>query len=285
MSAPSVPQQGAETRQSILPSGAPPDLGFFGSPYSPADQLPAPNQIGVRAGDNMEDVINAIKGVNYYTDMIGFGQSSNSFTSGMDIFPMGVNYFLPTGLTCSNGASMYQYFQGIPQGNAFGNKVQQAMSAMGLPPLKGLAPGIMEDAENGLNPMPVINAAFGEGYPQCKQVSLPVGDAKGRISDPDSGQSWIGPMDGAVKHDDGLYYQTRWIQDSDQQGNPINLTRDQYTAATKTQNPDGTPVTNTNSGSVTEGFIGGAQMFPFFVLAGVLGTAFLVLTAFGPKRR
>jgi hypothetical protein len=276
-----VPSQGAEQRQSILPSGVPQDLGFFGSSYNPADQLPSPDQIGVRSGDNMEDVINAVRGVAYYTDMIGFGQSSNSFTSGMNIFPMGVNYFLPTGLTCSNGAKMYQYIQGIPEGNALGERVKQSMANMGLPQLRGLAPGIIEDAKNGLNPFPLMNAAFGSGYPKCQLFEGQVGDVKGNIMDSnDPGQTWIGPTDGIYKKSgDNKYYQKRWIQAKDQRGNPINLTRDQYEADKKTMNPDGTP-------KMTEQFseMGSVQtILPFFVLAGLLGTAFITLTLLRKK--
>jgi len=278
-----VPSQGAETRQSILPSGVPEDLGFFGSPYNPADQLPSPDQIGVRSGDNMEDVINAVRGVAYYTDMIGFGQSSNSFTSGMDIFPMGVNYFLPTGLTCSNGAKMYQYVQGIPEGNALGNRVKQAMANMGLPQLRGLAPGILEDTQNGLNPMPLMNAAFGSGYPKCQLFEGHVGDIKGNISDPnDPKQSWIGSTDGIYKKSgDNKYYQKRWIAATDSRGKPINLNRDQYEVEAKTMNADGTP-------KVTERFSGIGNfetILPFFVLAGILGSAFFTLTLFSKGKK
>jgi len=278
-----VPSQGAETRQSILPSGVPEDLGFFGSPYNPADQLPSPDQIGVRSGDNMEDVINAVRGVAYYTDMIGFGQSSNSFTSGMDIFPMGVNYFLPTGLTCSNGAKMYQYVQGIPEGNALGNRVKQAMANMGLPQLRGLAPGILEDTQNGLNPIPLINAAFGSGYPKCQLFEGQVGDVKGNISDPNNPkQTWIGSTEGIYKKSgDNKYYQKRWIAATDSRGKPINLNRDQYEVEAKTMNADGTP-------KVTERFSGIGNfetILPFFVLAGILGSAFFTLTLFSKGKK
>lgn len=271
-----VPSQGAEQRQSILPSGIPQDLGFFGSSYNPADQLPSPDQIGVRSGDNMEDVINAVRGVAYYTDMIGFGQSSNSFTNGMDIFPMGVNYFLPTGLTCSNGAKMYQYIQGIPEGNALGERVKQSMSNMGLPQLRGLAPGIIEDARKGLNPLPLMNAAFGSGYPKCQLYEGQVGDVKGNISDPnDPGKSWIGPTNGIYKKQgDNKYYQKRWIQAKDNNGYPINLTRAQFEAEEKIMNADGTP-------KISERFSGVGSIeniVPFFILGGILGSAFVILT-------
>jgi len=178
------PQQGSETRSSILPSMIPSGIGFFGSPYSPADAIKTPSQIGVKVGDSMSDVINAIKGVGFYTDQIGFGAPSTALTQGMPLAPLGVNYFMKTGLTCSNGAEMWEYVQGITQGDALGNKIKNAMSEMGLPPLKGLAPGMIEDAENALNPAPLINALFGSGYPQCKQGSYSVGDAYCNIADP-----------------------------------------------------------------------------------------------------
>jgi hypothetical protein len=236
----SVPQQGSETRTTILPSMVPSGIGFFGSPYSPADAMPTPAQIGVTVGNSMDDVINAVKGVGFYSDQIGFGAPSTGLTQGMPLKPLGVNYFMKTGQTCSNGADMWQYMQGITQGDALGEKLKNVMAEMGLPPLQGLAPGMIEDAENALNPKPLISALFGSGYPQCKQVTLSVGDAYGRIADPDTGESWIADPDTATNTGNG-YVQTRWVQDTDRNGNPIYLTRDQWTAAAKTFNPDGTP--------------------------------------------
>jgi hypothetical protein len=237
----SAPQQGSEKRASILPNMIPEGIGFFGSPYKPADAMMTPPQIGVVVGDSMGDVINAVKGVGFYADQIGFGAPSTGLTQGMPLEPLGVNYFMKSGLTCSNGAEMWQYMQGITQGDALGEKLKMVMQEMGLPPLKGLAPGMIEDAENALNPSPLMNAIFGSGYPQCKQVTLPVGDAYGRVMDPDTNEDWIGDSTGLQQTGNG-YVQTRWVQDTDRLGNPINLTRDQWTAAPKTFNPDGTPI-------------------------------------------
>lgn len=235
------PQQGSEKRTSILPNMIPEGIGFFGSPYKPADAMVTPPQIGVQVGNSMDDVINAVKGVGFYSDQIGFGAPSTGLTQGMPLQPLGVNYFIKTGLTCSNGADMWQYMQGITQGDALGEKLKMVMAEMGLPPLKGLAPGMIEDAENALNPSPIMNALFGSGYPQCKQVTLPVGDAYGRISDPDTGEDWIGDLTG-VQQSGNAYMQTRWVQDTDRLGNTVNLSRDQWAAAPKTYNPNGTPI-------------------------------------------
>ena len=263
----STPQQGNETRSSILPSFAPSGIGYLGPSYSPANALLSPPEIGVTTGDNMSDVVNAVKGVAYYADMIGFGQSSSGLTAGMPLKPLGINYFINTGQTCSNGANMFQYFQGIPQGDALGSRVQTVMAQMGLPALKGLAPGMIEDAENALNPEPLLNAVLGSGYPQCKQVTLQVGDAYGHIADPDTGTAWIDTTSmPATQQNDGLYYQTAWVQDTDANDNPVYLTKDQWSATAKTYNPDGTPISGTS-----EGFLNATTFTSTMVVVGILG--------------
>jgi hypothetical protein len=258
-----VPQQGSETRTSILPSMVPSGIGFFGSPYSPANAMLTPAQIGVSVGDSMGDVVNAVKGVGFYADQIGFGAPSTGLTQGMPLQPLGVNYFIKTGVSCSNGADMWQYMQGITQGDALGDKLKNAMAEMGLPPLKGLAPGMIEDAENALDPSPLMNSLFGSGYPQCKQVTLQVGDSYGNIADPDTNENWIGDMTGLQNTGNG-YVQTKWVQDTDKNGNPINLTRDQWTSAPKTFNSDGTPV------QTSEGFEGLITKPTTIITVGVL---------------
>ena len=236
-----APQQGSETRTSILPSMVPSGLGFFGSSYSPADAMLTPNQIGVSVGSSISDVVSAVKGVGFYGDQIGFGAPSTGLTRGMDLRPLGVNYFIKTGVKCSNGADMWHYMQGITQGDALGEKLKNVMADMGMPPLQGLAPGMIEDAENALNPAPLMNALFGSGYPQCKQVSMPVGDSYGHIADTTTGEPWISNPETA-RQEGGGWVQTRWVQDTDRKGDPVNLSRDQWVSAPKTYNPDGTPV-------------------------------------------
>jgi hypothetical protein len=267
---PQAPQQGSEQRTSVLPSMLPSNLGFFGSPYSPADAMMTPPQLGIKVGDSIGDVVSAVKGVGFYTDQIGFGAPSTGLTNGMPLKPLGVNYFLNTNVKCSNGANMYEYIQGIPEGNALGDKVKKAMEDMGLPPLKGLAPGMIEDAENALNPVPLINSLFGSGYPECEQLTLPVGDAYGRISDPDTGEPWISEKDSAF-YDGGVYKQTKWIQRK-QNGMPVNMTRDEWVATPKTYNPDGSPI--------SEGFT------PFLEKPGtIIAVGILCIIAFAVIRK
>ncbi len=236
----SIQNQGSETRTSILPSITSSDMGFFGSPYNPADAMKTPNEIGVRVGNSMSDVVNAVKGVGFYTDQIGFGAPSTGLTRGMPLEPLGVNYFVKTGQQCSNGADMWQYIQGIPDGSALGENTKRVMEEMGLPPLKGLAPGMIEDVKRAFNPVPIMNSLFGSGYPECKQLLLPVGDAYGRYKDPNTQESWVSDPETVVIVD-GKPHQEKWVQYVDNKGNPINLSRDQWVSTIKDYNRDGTP--------------------------------------------
>ena len=218
---------------------APNDIGFFGSPYSPADSMLTPADIGIKIGNSMDDVVQGIKGVAFYTDQIGFGEPSTGLSKDMGLKPLGVNYFVKTGIQCSNGADMWYYMKGIPQGDVFGETVKNAMSSMGLPALRGLAPGMVEDAKNALNPIPLVTALTGAGYPQCTlSPLLQVGDLSGKKEDPVTGESWISDPDSAKKID-GLYYQQKMVQAVTAKGEPINLTKEQWTSDAKIYDKNG----------------------------------------------
>jgi len=251
--------------------------GFTGPKYDFADELPLPGAAGVHRGNNMDDVIGAVKGAAFYVDMIGFGQSSSSLTNGLSALrPLGVNYFIKTGLQCDNGADMWYYVNGIPTGEALGPKVKAGLASAGLPGLRGLAPGMMEDAEDALNPVPVMNAILGSGYPKCRKVTKPVGDTKGATSASD-GTPWIvGPID----RSSGQPMQTQWVQDVDSGGSPIFLTQSEFNAAAKDFCPDGTEVKAHSGGDCTksagnEGFSSGLDT-EAWVMAGLLCAAAVV---------
>jgi hypothetical protein len=240
------PSMGAETRTQILPSiNLDDDAGFTLPNYDFAANVPRPNQIGVKRGDSFGDVLSAAKGIGYYTDLIGFGQSSSRLTSGMDFRQLGINFFTKTGMTCSNGADMWTYFEGIPKGDAVGKTMQKAMSEMGLPELKGLAPGMLEDVKAGVNPKEIGRAAFGYVYPKCVQKTLPVGDDRGQIRDPETNDVWI---KGPVEYKNGIPRQTRWVQEMDGKGNPVYMSAEAWEKAPKTHNPDGSIKKQTKEG-------------------------------------
>lgn len=212
MSGASGLQMGNDNRANVLPVKQVSGPGFLGPQYNPADEMLPPASIGVKRGGDLSDVIGAVKGVIYYGDMMGFGEASSSFTRGMPgLKPLGVNYFVNSGLICSNGATMWEYVQTIPTGSALGTKVKQAIAGVGLPQLRGMAPGILEDAQSALNPFPVIDAVVGSGYPQCRLVKKQVGDADGKIYNVD-GVLLVDPV-GLIGSGNGPYYQEHWIQD------------------------------------------------------------------------
>jgi hypothetical protein len=108
---------------------------------------------------------------------------------------------------------MWIYVNGIPKGDLFGNKVKEALRRLNLPNLQGLAPGILEDARDGLNPVPIANAVFGTGYAKCKQVELPVGDHFGRLKNVD-GKEMVRPLyPGDIKMMNGRPHQKRFVFD------------------------------------------------------------------------
>ena len=228
---------GTEDRKKIVPAVQPEDTGFVLPKYDYAANLETPPQIGVRDGGSISDVVEAAQGVMYYADVIGFGAASTGFTSGKPFHELGINYFLKTGLKCDNGADMWMYYEGIPKGNALGNKIQSVMKQMNLPPLRGLAPGMIEDVKAGLDPTPILQATFGSAYPKCVKVTLPVGDSNGTLGD--SGSKWI---QGDITYVNGKPAQTRWIQATNGRGEPIYMDRDKYDKTPKTMNADGTPV-------------------------------------------
>jgi len=243
---------GNDSRANVLPVKDASGPGFLGPQYNPADEMLPPASIGVKRGGDLNDVLGAVKGVIYYGDMIGFGEASSSFTKGMPgLKPLGVNYFVNSGLTCSNGATMWEYVQTIPTGGALGEKVKQAIRGVGLPQMRGMAPGMLEDVQFALNPMPIINAVVGSGYPQCRLVKKPIGDFDGKIYNVD-GVLLVDP-EGLIE-ENGRYYQERWIQDRDVKGrprpgeepdehyarsDPIQLPYDEWDKAPKTHKENG----------------------------------------------
>lgn len=234
---------GRETRTSILPK-IDPSPGFFGPDYNISDRIPTPAEIGVKRGSSLKDAVGAMKGMAYYVDTIGFGESSTSFSKGLarPVERFGVNYFLPTGARCSNGADAWMYVETIPKGDALGASAQRAMQQMGLPALRGLAPGIIEDAKGALDPRPMFQAAFGSGYPKCQLQEQRVGDPRGEIRNKD-GTPWLYDIS-SVYYRAGVPYQKKWVQ--------VGLiSKEEYDADPKKYNKNG-----------SEGFVDGGATLP-----------------------
>lgn len=221
--------------------------GVFGPDYSFSDNIKLPGEIGVRTGDSMDSVTDALKAVSYYVDMIGFGEASNPLSDGMPVQPLGVNFWSQTGMTCSNGADMWIYNETIPKGDALGQRVKNGLKSAGMPGLRGLGPGIVEDAKVALNPTPLLSSMFGSTYPKCKYEVKPVGDQDGFIRKRLSNQNGVlqskptGPYyiqnPEQVQMINGKPHQGRWTFDR-------NISQEEWEKETKTRCPDGIPIKN-----------------------------------------
>lgn len=218
------------------------NYGFFGPNYSYADNIALPGSIGVRQEPTFGALLDSIGGINYYTDVIAFG--GPSFFDSHNPTPMGVRYFLNTEQKCSNGATMSDYFDGITKGDLLGSRVADGLASAGLPGLRGLAPGILENARDALDPRPILSAVTATGYPVCQQVACPVGDYNGGIKDPtDPSISYLADAVDRMDPNTGVPQQIRWVPAYDSQGGALTLTKGEYAATPKCYNPDGSYIT------------------------------------------
>jgi hypothetical protein len=200
---------------------------MLGPKYDYTNEIAPPSAIGVKNGGGFDDVVGAMAGMNYYIDAIGFGQSTGIAKSqGLKNQRLGIRYFMNTGMKCSNGADMYEYIDNIPKGlpGRAGEEVQKTLGVQ----LRGLAPGIVEDAASALNPARLFGAAIGSGYSKCKTIERPVGDERGRLKSDYDGAIWV---DGPVKFINGIPHQTRWVYDSD-------ISQEEYEKTPKTEGFD-----------------------------------------------
>jgi hypothetical protein len=212
------------------------DYGYFGPNYSFADNIPLPGQIGVRQEASIGAIIDSVAGINYYVDTIAFG--GRTFFDEQNPQPMGLRYFMNTEMRCSNGATMSEYFDGVTKGDLLGDHVAEALASAGLPGLKGLAPGMLENARDALDPRPLLSAVTGTGYPVCQQVACPVGDINGSIQNAqDSTKPYI--IDPVQYVAGGGPTQNRWVQAYDSNGSAINISKDEFGATPKCYNADG----------------------------------------------
>jgi hypothetical protein len=154
---------------------------------------------------------------------------------------------MKAGMKCSNGADMWTYVNGIPTGGSLGKSVQDGLAGAGMPPLKGLAPGMMEDIESALDPTPIMQSVFGSGFPVCKMVEETVGDQDGRISKKDAKGNTVYYVENpeTVVQRSGKSYQSRWTLDR-------FVTQSEWEAEPKTFCADG----SRNTGTCTESFCG-----------------------------
>lgn len=194
---------------------------ILGPTYNYSSEIKTPGEIGIEFGNGSWDGINnAAAGIDYYGSVIGYGESTGMAAASfrqpkMTQHPLGVRYFIKTGVSCSNGADMYQYVNTIPGGlpGRLGKEIQNTLGVS----LRGLAPGMFEDAAKALNPMPMFNAVMNTGYARCRKVQLPVGDIDGNIESAVSSKKtwWIDPSKEKIVYGaNGKPEVAHWIFDS-----------------------------------------------------------------------
>lgn len=183
--------------------------------YDYAEELAKPTDLGIGRGGGWDQVSGAIAGINYYFDAVGFGDATGFARMRGGPYrdsqrPLGVRFFAKTGRTCSNGEPMYEYISTIPKGDILGKRIQREVEQLGLPPMKGLAVGAMEDARDALNPRQFEEAWNGASN-ECKQFRARVGDAQGRlVSAKDPKNVWI--SEPTQPDAQGFPTQERWVQ-------------------------------------------------------------------------
>ena len=164
-------------------------LMALGPYYDYSNELKYPSELGIqRDGDIWSgpgQIIKNVTGVQYYVDSMAFGTPTYPSAGGYGPMesiaqsPLGLNYFFNTGQQCSNGADMYQFMSTIPSGlpGDMGKGLKEKLGAN----LQGLAPGVLQDSFEAMNPVPMLNAVMGTGYPKCKLMESPVGNADGEL--------------------------------------------------------------------------------------------------------
>lgn len=198
--------------------------------YSYTDEIATPADLGIQRDGSFDAISRAVAGINYYSDVVGFGEATQlAKGAGMNQQPLGLRFFLKTGQVCSNGANMYEYVDTIPKGGNIGPRTEKELKKMGLANMRGLAPGVLEDSISALDPTGLLNAVTGSGYPKCKKVTQPVGDVMGRVkSQYDTKNVWIKDP---YRVRNGLPTQSRWVFDR-------WMTKEEYDADAKTELPD-----------------------------------------------
>jgi hypothetical protein len=242
--------------------------------YSFVDELKGPTELGIRRDGSFGAVANAMAGINYYFDAIGFGNSTAYAAVKGGPYgnqkPLGLRFFANTGQTCSNGAPMHEYISTIPTGNLMGKRVTEELRQMrfpglnqGFPPLQGLAPGILEDAISATNPIPMLKAVQG-GYPKCKKLRAQVGSNEAPYirSRLPPHTVWIKDKDLEIGRD-GVPFQTRWVLDK-------WISQKEWDCTPKTEAPKKT--------EKTEGFENQQDKGQLYatILLGILGVSLLL---------
>jgi len=158
-------------------------------PYSYANQIMTPDDLGIRAGTSWDNISDGFSGLIAYMKVlvVGGGKAQrNCWSSGKEISgctkPLGDRYLLKTMGKCNakspdaSGAeteelvTRYVYLNNIPDGQI----PFMGAATKGVMP-KGLVPGVFKNIA-GLNPIPIIKSFTESSKPDCTAISVSIVD-------------------------------------------------------------------------------------------------------------
>ena len=158
-------------------------------PYSYANQIMTPDDLGIRAGTSWSNITDGFGGLMAYMKVLivggGKGQR-NCYSGGKEISgctkPLGDRYLLKTMGKCkatsknSNGeettedVTRYVYLNNIPDGQI----PFMGAGSKGVMP-KGLVPGVFKNI-SGLNPIPILKSFTESSKPDCTAITVSIVD-------------------------------------------------------------------------------------------------------------
>lgn len=153
---------------------------LLGPPYHYYQRIKSPKQMGMKAKGSIGAITDNIEGLIAYVQVLvtggGKAQKGNAKA-------LGNKFFLKTGATCKDKAtgdtvSRSVYIDNVPDGSI---PFITGTTGIKMTSMRGLVPGTMSNLAK-INPFELFQAFMMGSNPECKAVTLPVIDSKGKKS-------------------------------------------------------------------------------------------------------
>ena len=153
---------------------------LLGPPYNYYQFIKDPKKVGMRSKGSIKAISNNIKGLIAYVQVLVTGGGKAQKGGGK---ALGNKFFLDTGATCKDKAtgdtvSRSVYIDNVPDGSI---PFITSMSGIKMTSMKGLVPGTMSNVSR-INPVEIFQAFTMGTNPDCRAITLPVIDSKGKKS-------------------------------------------------------------------------------------------------------
>ncbi len=154
---------------------------LLGPTYHYYDKIKNPKKVGMKSKGSIKAISNNIKGLIAYVQVLvtGGGKAQKGKEKAL-----GNKFFLQTGATCKDEAtgdtvSRSVYIDNVPDGSI---PFITSMGGIKMSSMKGLVPGTMSNVTK-INPVEIFQAFMMGTNPECKAITLPVIDSKGKKSE------------------------------------------------------------------------------------------------------